>query len=146
MNALKIFRSSAGSGKTFTLVLEYLRLVLRNPSDYKHILAITFTNKATSEMKQRILSALVQLSSPETSPLKEALEGDQLPDLEKRARKALDLILHDYSSFSVCTIDSFFQKIIRGIAREIRLPSRFQLELNEDDVKEQITDLSLIHI
>ena len=97
MNALKIFKSSAGSGKTFTLVKEYLKLVLAHPEDYRSILAITFTNKAAEEMKSRIVEALVDLSSGNKSPLLEILEKD-LPKVNilVRAEKSLKNILHDY--------------------------------------------------
>ena len=141
MNALKIYKSSAGSGKTYALVKEYLRILLLNPSDYRHTLAITFTNKATAEMKSRILNALVDLAAGKESELKKSLEKElDLKDLDTRAKKSLDLILHDYSSFSINTIDSFFQKIIRGLAREINLPVNTQLQLNHEEVKEEITD------
>ncbi len=141
MNALKIYKSSAGSGKTFTLVKEYLRIVLEFPEDYKHILAITFTNKATAEMKSRIVDSLVELSERRNEFLENILQLE-LPkiDIEQQAKKALGLILHDYSSFSVCTIDSFFQKVMRSLAREIHLPLRFEVEMRKDEVIEQITE------
>lgn len=141
MNKLKIYKSSAGSGKTFALVKEYLRIVLQNPADYKHILAITFTNKATGEMKSRVINALVSIAEGNETELKKVLqEESSLPSIEKRARQALDFILHDYSSFSISTIDSFFQKILRGIAREINLPVQMRVELNEEDAIEAIID------
>jgi ATP-dependent helicase/nuclease subunit A len=141
VNALKIYKSSAGSGKTFTLVKEYLRIVLEHPGDYKHILAITFTNKATEEMKSRIVNSLVDLSEGGNEFLEEILQAE-LPgiNIKAQAKKALELILHDYSSFSVCTIDSFFQKIMRALAREIHLPLRFEVEMRKDEVIEQITE------
>jgi len=141
MNEMKIVKSSAGSGKTYALVREYLRILMLNPADYRHTLAITFTNKATAEMKSRILSALVDLADGKESALKKSLEEElELDDLQIPARKSLDLILHDYSSFSIHTIDSFFQRIIRGLAREMNLPVTLQLQLNHDEVKEEITE------
>ncbi len=141
MNALKIYKSSAGSGKTFTLVKEYLRIVLEFPEDYKHILAITFTNKATAEMKSRIVDSLVELSENRNESLEKILQPE-LPkiNIARQAKKALGFILHDYSSFSVCTIDSFFQKVMRSLAREIHLPLRFEVEMKKDEVIEQITE------
>ncbi|MCX6291855.1 MAG: UvrD-helicase domain-containing protein, partial [Bacteroidetes bacterium] len=141
MNALKIYKSSAGSGKTYTLVNEYLRIVLKQPEDYKHILAITFTNKATEEMKNRIVENLVELGEGKNEKLKTDLQKE-LPGVKiaERARKVLELILHDYSGFSVCTIDSFFQKVMRALAREIHLPLRFELEMRKDEVIEAITE------
>ena len=141
VNALKIYKSSAGSGKTYTLVKEYLRIVLTHPEDYKHILAITFTNKATEEMKSRIIDSLVDLGEGKNESLKKILQNE-LPEVKIRsqAKKALELILHDYSSFSVCTIDSFFQRVMRSLAREIHLPLRFELEMKRDEVIKSITE------
>src|SRR5258708_37142605 len=109
LNQLKIYKSSAGSGKTFTLVKEYLSLVLCNPNEYKHILALTFTNKATEEMKTRIVDALINLSQKKNQELRKLL-AYELPNIniEANAQLALDNILHDYSNFSIFTIDSFF--------------------------------------
>ncbi len=141
MDNLKIYRSSAGSGKTFTLVLEYLKIVLRHPEDYKSVLAITFTNKAAEEMKSRIIEALVSLANGEDSPLKSILTGE-LPevDLISLSEKALKNILHDYSSFSVSTIDSFFQRILRALAREIHLPINMQVQVELTDAIMDVSD------
>ena len=141
MNALKIYKSSAGSGKTFILVKEYLRLVLQNPDDYQHILAITFTNKAASEMKSRIIEALVDLGKGSGGSLHDALK-EELPEinLKKQADKVLKLILHNYSSFYVSTIDSFFQRILRSLAREMHLPLRLEVEIGLEDAILEVTD------
>ncbi len=141
MNALKIYKSSAGSGKTFILVKEYLRLVLQHPEDYRHILAVTFTNKAASEMKGRIVEALVEISKGNGSALRDVL-AEELPGikLDKQADRALKLILHNYSSFSVSTIDSFFQRILRALAREMHLPLRLEVEIGLDDAILEVTD------
>jgi len=141
VNALKIYRSSAGSGKTYTLVLEYLHLVLRHPEDYRHILAITFTNKAADEMKSRVIRALTELQQESNPGLAEALQ-QLLPEviLRDRAALTLKLILHDYSSFSVSTIDSFFQRLLRSLAREIHLPLRLEIDLDEEDVCKEVVD------
>lgn len=148
-NALVIYRSSAGSGKTYTLVMEYLKLVLNKPSLYSRILAITFTNKATEEMKSRIIDALVDLASydPEKNENDEFIKTVSLQtglspqQTAARAIKVLDHILHDYSSFSVSTIDSFFSKLVRSLSRELHLPVKVDLELDTDYVATEITDL-----
>ena len=142
MNGLRIFRSSAGSGKTYMLVLEYLKLVLRNPNEFRHILAITFTNKAAEEMKSRIISALKELSEEKNKPLRQQLRK-YLPgsvDIKRDATRCLSLILHNYSDFSVTTIDSFFFSIIRSVAKEINLPSGIDVEIDSDKVVESISD------
>ena len=147
LNKFKIYKSSAGSGKTFTLVKEYLCLVLRKPDDYKHILALTFTNKATEEMKTRIVESLIQLSKDENASLKKILEQDcGLEHIPAKAQLALDNILHDYSNFSVSTIDSFFNRIIRSLAREINLPLRLEVKIDHDEVITEITGQLLSEI
>lgn len=148
-NALVIYRSSAGSGKTYTLVMEYLKLVLGKPSLYNRILAITFTNKATEEMKSRIVEALVQLASfnpenqtPDDFILSVSGQTGLSPEqLKNRSHQVLDHILHDYSSFSVSTIDSFFSKLVRTLSRELHLPVKVDLELDTDFVAAEITEM-----
>lgn len=144
-NALVIYRSSAGSGKTYMLVMEYLKLVLHKPSIYKSILAVTFTNKASGEMKERIINALVDLSFNKDQGnsdhfINAVAEHTGLAPtiLCERAKRVLDLILHDYSRFGVSTIDSFFARIVRSLARELHLPLRFNLELDIDFVTGEI--------
>ena len=151
---LTIYKSSAGSGKTFTLVLEYLKIVVATPEVYRNVLAVTFTNKATEEMKSRIISALSRLSSSppdilEKDPVYIALSEhfDQSNwhknshfSIPKQARKVLALILNDYSNFSVSTIESFFQKIIRAFARELNIPLGYDVEMKQDIVLERIID------
>ncbi len=142
-----IYRSSAGSGKTFTLVKEYLKIVLRNPDDYRHILAVTFTNKATDEMKSRIVAYLDQLARGEVFDMRREIEKDFESEkidlvMEKRARRALDNILHDYSRFEVSTIDHFFARLVRILARELQLPARFDLDVdNEKAIEEALERL-----
>jgi ATP-dependent helicase/nuclease subunit A len=143
MNQLKVYKSSAGSGKTFTLVLEYLKIILQKPEDYKSVLAITFTNKAAGEMKTRIVETLVSLSNGEDIPARKILEEDELlkkVNLTLQSARALKLILHDYTSFSVSTIDSFFQRILRSLAREIHLPLNMEVQVEIDDAILEVTD------
>ncbi len=144
---LKIYKSSAGSGKTYTLVKEYLKLVLSHPSDYKNILAITFTNKATVEMKTRIVDALIALSDGGLEHLANDLKKDGLTaDIPANAKKVLENIFHDYSSFAVQTIDGFFQKIVRALAYELRLSLRFDIELDQQQVINTISDHLLLEV
>ena len=143
-----IYRSSAGSGKTYTLTKEYLKLAFREPSYFKYILAVTFTNKATKEMKIRILSVLEELTKgdhPLTSELMEAagLTREQVPE---RASQILSSILHNYSYFSVSTIDSFFQRVIRAFAREMGLQGGFRIELDEVQVLNDVIDKVLLEV
>lgn len=145
-NPFIIYKSSAGSGKTYTLTLEYLKLALQQPQTaFKHILAVTFTNKATQEMKERILKVLGQLSRKEISGselekvLMESL-GLGPDELQSRAKQTLLHILHGYGYFAVSTIDSFFQRVIRSFAREMDLQAKFDLEMDTDAVLERLVD------
>lgn len=148
MQGLTIYKSSAGSGKTFTLVKEYLKLVLKNPSEFRQILAITFTNKATDEMKNRIIKALVELSENRNPHLSKILEEEATigGDIPSRASEVLDKILHDYSGFSISTIDSFFNRIIKSLAKEMHLPLRFDIEMNQENVIADLSDRLLAEI
>lgn len=142
----KIYRSSAGSGKTYTLTKEYLLLALKSPQYFKTILAVTFTNKATQEMKSRILQQLHGLSLGKPNEIQPELMATLRLDpsaLQARAQEVLTKILHGYSQFSVSTIDSFFQKVIRAFTREIGLQSGFTLELDQQKVLEEVIDLVL---
>lgn len=139
---LNIFKASAGSGKTFQLVGEYLKLLFARPTSYRNILAVTFTNKATAEMKERILKELANLSSGRESRYLDFLkESGNEQRIRMKAKAILQLILHDYSRFSVMTIDSFFQKVIRSFAREIRLNASFRTEIDDRQALEDAVDL-----
>uniref|UniRef100_UPI0025DAFADF UvrD-helicase domain-containing protein n=1 Tax=Algoriphagus sp. TaxID=1872435 RepID=UPI0025DAFADF len=140
-----IYKSSAGSGKTYTLTLEYLKLALRSPHAFRQILAVTFTNKATQEMKERIISELKRLRNRVDSSEKMDQElmsslGVDEAGLKLMAQQTLTAILHDYSRFSVSTIDSFFQKVVRAFAREIDLNAKFDVELDQLAVLERVVD------
>ncbi len=141
-NGLHIYKASAGSGKTFSLVGEYLKLLFEQPFSYKNILAVTFTNKATSEMKKRILLELNKLSKGGHSGYLVLLEeyGNE-QQIRKKSGEILRIILHDYSRFSVMTIDSFFQRVIRAFAREISLNATFRTEIDDRQVLEEAVDL-----
>lgn len=144
---LTVYKASAGSGKTFTLAVEYISLLAANPESYRNILAVTFTNKATEEMKQRILSQLYGLAQDHV--LKES--EDYMDKIRKKtglddsviqnhARKALHYLINDYTHFHVETIDSFFQRVLRNLARELELTPNLRLELNDGDVESMAID------
>lgn len=152
----KIYSSSAGSGKTYTLTKEYLKLALKPGKDdayFKHILAITFTNAAANEMKERILSELRQFAEGASTPLLADLirdlygvhPGTDAFDATRaevclKARAVFKTILHSYSDFSVTTIDSFMQRLVTAFTDELGLPYSFEVEMDTDEVLEQATD------
>jgi len=147
--SLEIYKASAGSGKTFRIVREYLKMVFQRPASYKNILAVTFTNKATSEMKDRILNDLSSLASGKPSGHLEYLQGafyQSEDQIRTTAGKILKLILHDYSRFSVSTIDSFFQRVIRAFSREMRLNASYRTELDAQMVLEEAVDRLFLEI
>ena len=142
---LTVYRASAGSGKTFTLAVEYIKLLVQNPQAYRQTLAVTFTNKATEEMKMRILSQLFgiwhQLPESRNYTEKVCAELGVTPQYAaEQAGKALTLLLHNYSYFRVETIDSFFQSVLRNLARELELTANLRVGLNDVQVEEQAVD------
>ncbi len=155
---LTIYKSSAGSGKTFTLVLEYLKIIILEPGRYRHILAVTFTNKATEEMKNRIIESLGTLATAGREELEDYTYFHKLNDflkehapdsnldVSKQARRALNYILNDYSNFAVSTIESFFQRIIRAFARELNIPLGYDVEMRQDLVLEHIINDTLLDV
>lgn len=149
---LKIVNASAGSGKTYTLVQEYLRIILNdpNPMKFRSILAMTFTNKAANEMKSRILDGLVRLGKPKEK--KSEQDFNFLIDtsknlainpavIEERAATVLNRILHNYTGFSVMTIDKFTHRIIRTFAKDLNLSVDFDVELDIKGLRKSVTDL-----
>ena len=142
---LIVYKASAGSGKTFTLAVEYIKLLIKNPQAYRSTLAVTFTNKATAEMKLRILSQLygVWRGLDDSKVYFDAICKD--PDINpsivpERAGMALQNILNNYSYFRVGTIDSFFQCVLRNLARELELTANLRVGLNDKQVEEQAVD------
>lgn len=151
---LTVYKASAGSGKTFTLTYEYIKLLLGEKDEngvyrlnktgrdcHRSILAITFTNKATAEMKRRIVQELAVLAEVESikdcnkSPYTERLIGEfdcTHEELKKTAEKALQELLFDFNFFNISTIDSFFQNVLRVFAREAELTGNYEVELNDE--------------
>ena len=145
MKPLTVFRASAGSGKTFTLATQYISLVIQNPTSYRNILAVTFTNKATEEMKMRILSKLYGIANglaDSEDYLNVVMEKTHLSRVEvkKRAKMALSNLLHNFNDFKVETIDAFFQTVLRNLAHELDLTANLRIGLNDTQVMEQAVD------
>ena len=140
---LTIYSASAGSGKTFRLTKIYLTNLFRSRYNYRKILAVTFTNKATAEMKGRILDQLYCLANGEKSEYLDDLMTETGRSEEKVREEAAGLlfsILHDFSRFSISTIDSFFQKVIRSFARETGLHAGFNIELDHSIILSSAID------
>lgn len=135
MSKLDIYKASAGSGKTFALTLEYFRIIFAVPSEYKNILAVTFTNKATEEMKSRIINELHRLAEGKKSsygPLLQQEFGFSPDELKNKAAMLRTLLLHDYGRISVTTIDRFFQRIIKSFTKELGIFPGYNVELDSD--------------
>ncbi len=135
---IKLCTASAGAGKTHKLAGEYIGLLFGQPKAYRHILAVTFTNKATDEMKQRILQELHILSvdCKKSDYLKDLLKSTSLSceEIQSEAKKILVSILHDYSAFYISTIDKFFQMVMRSFARELGRMATYEVELDVESV------------
>jgi ATP-dependent exoDNAse (exonuclease V) beta subunit len=151
MRRAQILSASAGSGKTYQLAYKYVRDVVEHPELYRSILAVTFTNKATEEMKSRILKEIHTLASGGNS----SYMGDLCRELslnshevKERALRARQLILHDYSRFTILTLDRFFQRIIRAFIKELGIDLNYNIELDTttlltrsaDNLVESITE------
>lgn len=147
----KIYSASAGSGKTFTLVKEYLKICLtsKSPNKFVEILAVTFTNKAAAEMKDRIISSLKSFSNPKTAEQTDlemrtlivSETGLTIYELTVRAQAVFENILHNYSQFSIGTIDKFTHRIIRTFAQDLDLPQNFEVEMEHKLLLKQAVDL-----
>ncbi len=148
-SSFKIYNASAGSGKTFTLVKEYLKILIASDNyfKFKQVLAITFTNKAVGEMKERIIENLKRFSSKENleepnsmfSAIVEELNIEP-EKLHSKSKKLLEIIIHNYASFDVSTIDRFTHKIIRTFAHDLKIPLNFEVELDTDSLLNQAVD------
>ena len=142
---LTVYRASAGSGKTFTLAVEYISLLEKDPENYQHILAVTFTNKATQEMKMRILSQLYGIANSLQSSqqyFNKVKEKTNMPDavIRNNARAALTLLIHRYNNFRILTIDAFFQQVLRNLAHELGQTANLRVDLNNEEITEKAVD------
>lgn len=147
----QVYNASAGSGKTFTLVKEYLKILLLSQDNYKfqQILAITFTNKAAGEMKERVIKNLQSFSNEVENKLLEIICKETNLSEEivfKRSLAILNAILQNYSALSITTIDSFTHKLIRTFAYDLRLPMRFEVEMNPESLLHEAVDIVISKI
>ena len=147
----QVYNASAGSGKTFTLVKEYLKVLLNSEDifSFQKILAITFTNKAAGEMKERVLSSLEDFAAGKENGLfniiiKE-IDADK-PIIQQRSKKILEAILQNYAAFSITTIDSFTHKIIKSFAYDLGLPQNFEVEMDAVSLLNQAVDVLISKI
>lgn len=145
----QVFQASAGAGKTYTIVKEYLKLCLQSEAqtdNFRHILAITFTNAAANEMKAKIVGQLRDIidsddtaqTSMGTDLMKElGIASDQL---KNNARRLMTRIIHDYSSFCVSTIDAFVQRLSRTFAHDLGLPGQYAVSVDDEEVAQAVTE------
>jgi ATP-dependent exoDNAse (exonuclease V) beta subunit len=147
--AFSIYDASAGSGKTYTLVKEYLKIILvsKKPDAYRNILAITFTNKAVHEMKSRVVESLSEFAKVQPSEkavrLMEDLQretGMTLPKIAEKAKEIIKNLIHNYAAFDISTIDKFTHKVIRSFAHDLNLPITFEVSLDTESLLAEAVD------
>lgn len=148
-NAFSIYNASAGSGKTYMLVKEYLKILLLAPTDdaYRKILAITFTNKAVEEMKGRIIASLSDFSKDDPPVKAEALMKVlsqetklSVATIKDKSKAIIKNIIHNYASFDISTIDRFTHKVIRAFAHDLNLPVSFDVSLETENLLQEAVD------
>ncbi len=147
----QIYSASAGSGKTFTLVKEYLKILLtsENPFKFQQILAVTFTNKAAGEMKERVIQNLKTFSNFEHNNMLSIICAEtnlNADDLFKKSKIILNAILQNYGAFNITTIDSFTHKIIRTFAHDLKLPMNFEVEMDAESLLNEAVDIVISKI
>lgn len=148
--AFKVYQASAGSGKTYTIIKEYLKLCLKDEdttNEFGHILAITFTNMAANEMKTKIIKHLIGIINSDIEVKPEQMESDLInelglsrQELKKNAHKLFLNIIYNYSNLFICTIDAFVQKLARSFAQDLDLPTQFNVSIDEEEVADDITE------
>jgi len=143
----KIYNASAGSGKTHTLTKEYLKIVLSTPGSFGQILAITFTNKAVNEMKERILNSLHEFSTTDTVEKASVLFVELMSELDldinklrEKAKRTIKEILHNYGFFDISTIDKFNHRLIRTFAKDLKIVQNFEVVLDTDLLLSEAVD------
>ena len=147
--AFSIYDASAGSGKTYTLVKEYLKIILlsKKPDAYRNILAITFTNKAVHEMKSRVVENLSEFAKE--NPSEKAMQlmqdiladtGITLPSIKEKAKSIIKNLIHNYAAFDISTIDKFTHKVIRAFAHDLNLPITFEVTLDTENLLTEAVD------
>ncbi|MDD7915091.1 UvrD-helicase domain-containing protein [Polaribacter ponticola] len=147
----EVYNASAGSGKTFTLVKEYLKVLLSSEDvfTFQKVLAITFTNKAAGEMKERVLSNLEDFANGKQNDLFKIIINEVAVDkltIQERSKKILEVILQHYSAFSITTIDSFTHKIIKSFAYDLGLPLNFEVEMDAISLLGEAVDVLISKI
>ncbi len=150
-STFQVYNASAGSGKTFTLVKEYLKVLLNsdNVFTFQKVLAITFTNKAAGEMKERVLSSLQDFSEGKKNDLFQLILHETTIDkdvIRERSQKILKAILQNYSAFSITTIDSFTHKIIKSFAHDLGLSLNFEVEMDAISLLNEAVDILISKI
>ncbi|OBQ56955.1 UvrD-helicase domain-containing protein [Tamlana sp. s12] len=144
-----IYNASAGSGKTYTLVKAYLKILFGSHSkdQFKRILAITFTNKAVAEMKDRIIETLKNFAQPSILTANDSMFNDICEALEmtpealhKKSENLLNYIIHNYAAFDISTIDGFTHRLIRTFAHDLKLPLNFEVELDQESLLFEAVD------
>ncbi|MGO4905522.1 UvrD-helicase domain-containing protein [Flavobacterium sp. W20_MBD1_R3] len=147
--SFSIYDASAGSGKTYALVKEYLKIILvaKKNDAYRNILAITFTNKAVHEMKSRIVGSLSEFAKDEPSPKAQDLMQDVAIDTElsiieikTKSQQIIKHIIHNYAAFDISTIDKFTHKVIRAFAHDLNLPMTFEVTLDTENLLIEAVD------
>ncbi len=148
--AFQVYNASAGSGKTYTLTKEYLKILLVAPANdtYKKILAITFTNKAVEEMKSRIIESLIAFTKDEitekTADFMREIAAEiksDVPTIQQKFRKILKNLIHNYAAFDISTIDKFTHRIIRTFTHDLNLPTNFDVTLDTDELLKNAIDV-----
>lgn len=148
-HSFSIYDASAGSGKTYALVKEYLKIILTSPKNdaYRNILAITFTNKAVHEMKSRIVGSLSEFAKENPSSKAQDLMQDlsvdtglSIAQIKTKSQQIIKHIIHNYAAFDISTIDKFTHKVIRAFAHDLNLPMTFEVSLDTENLLIEAVD------